>query len=494
MRAGARPLWPDEADAEVSRANVPPPPPASGQASLPPLARPEGDRWPAPPAPAAFCGLAGELVAAIAPSTEADPVAVLVQLLVGAGSILGRGPHYQVGASRHRANEFVVLVGPSGSGRKGSSWDVVEAVLAEVDRPWATGRVVSGLSSGEGLIWHLRDTEHGPAPDPRLLVLEPELASVLKAASREANTLSPVLRNAWDGKSLQVITKHDPARASAAHVSIVGHITADELCRHISGTEAVNGFLNRFLLVAVRRARLLPEGASPDHARLAPLVARLRQAVTSHRSADRLGLDDEARAIWWELYPALSAGRPGLLGAVCGRAEAHVVRLALLYALFDDQAAIGAAHLRAGLALWDYAARSAAFVFGDSLGDPVADEINRAVREHPDGLTRSQIRDLFARNRPKAQIDRALGLLVGAGALNRHVLGGAGRPTEVWSARSAPLPSAVHHIGVEMNEPTACGLSSPPPVQGHTQERSGPVRQRAGLVTGADQGGQADRC
>jgi hypothetical protein len=434
MNAASQPLPLFECFADSSQLSSPRP-------AWLPVAVPADDHWPAPPAPEAFCGLAGEVVDAMAPGTEADPVAILVQLLVGVGSILGPGPHYQVGATRHRANEFVVLVGPSGSGRKGSSWDAVHTVLEALDRPWAAGRVVSGLSSGEGLIWHLRDREDGPAPDPRLMVIEPELASVLKAASRETNTLSPVLRTAWDGKALQVITKHDPARASAAHVSIVGHITGDELVRHITATEAANGFLNRFLLIAVRRARLLPEGGLLDHAALAPLVARLAEAVASNRAADRVSLSEDARAIWWDIYPHLSAGRPGMLGAVCGRAEAHVVRLALLYALLDRQNAIGATHLRAALALWDYAARSAAFVFGESLGDPIADEINRAIGEHPGGLTRSQIRDLFARNRPKAQIDRALHLLVGAGAVNRHLLGGPGRPTEVWSVQPTPAPS-----------------------------------------------------
>ncbi|MGH9055909.1 MAG: DUF3987 domain-containing protein [Acidimicrobiales bacterium] len=434
MNAASQPLSLFESSADSPEASPPRP-------AWLPVAVPDDDHWPAPPAPEAFCGLAGEVVAAIAPFTEADPVAILVQLLVGVGSILGPGPHYQVGATRHRANEYVVLVGPSGSGRKGSSWDAVEAVLGALDRPWTAGRVVSGLSSGEGLIWHLRDREDGPAPDPRLMVIEPELASVLKAASRETNTLSPVLRNAWDGKALQVITKHDPARASTAHVSIVGHITSDELVRYISATEAANGFLNRFLLIAVRRARLLPEGALFDHAALAPLTARLADAIASNRAARPLGLNEDARAIWWDIYPHLSTGRPGMLGAICGRAEAHVVRLALLYALLDRQDAIGAAHLRAALALWDYAARSAAFIFGDSLGDPIADEINRAISEHPGGLTRSQIRDLFARNRPKAQIDRALHLLAGAGTVNRHLLDGPGRPTEVWSARPTPAPS-----------------------------------------------------
>ncbi len=48
--------------------------------------------WPEPPAPAAYYGLAGDIVSAIAPHTEADPVAVLVQLLVACGALIGRHP------------------------------------------------------------------------------------------------------------------------------------------------------------------------------------------------------------------------------------------------------------------------------------------------------------------------------------------------------------------------------------------------------------------
>jgi len=403
--------------------------------ALPAIVRPVNDPWPAPPGDAAFGGLVGEIVQVLSPATEADPTAILVQLLVGLGSVLGRGPHYRVGASRHGTNEFVVLVGPSGSGRKGSSWDVVEAVVAEIDEAFAGERVAPGLSSGEGLIWHLRDGQHGSASDPRLLVLEPELASVLKASSREANTLSPVLRNAWDGRVLQVITKHDPARASAAHVSIIGHITQAELIRHVSDLEMANGFLNRFLLIAVRRSQLLPEGGTPDQMALAPLVNRLRDAVRSARSDRALDLDAAARTLWWGSYPSLSCGRPGLLGAVCGRAEAHVVRLALLYALLDHSQVIGVAHLQAALALWDYAARSAAFVFGDSLGDRVADEIWRAISTRGQSITRSEIRDLFDRNKTKAEIDAALTSLVDSGRIERTTITGRGRPTEVWSTR-----------------------------------------------------------
>lgn len=227
------------------------------------LAAPGG--WPHPPAPPAWSGMAAAIVETIAPHTEADPVAILAQLLVGAGALVGRGAWLQIEATRHHPNEFVVLVGDSAKARKGSSWDHVARTLGRADAAFA-GRVRTGLSTGEGLIWAARDPD-GADPgvcDPRLLVVEPEFVTVLKATGRDINTLSPVLRAAWDGRPLALLTRTAPARASAAHIAVVGHITAAELAHHASALEAANGFLNRFCFIACRRMRLLPEGGDPD--------------------------------------------------------------------------------------------------------------------------------------------------------------------------------------------------------------------------------------
>ena len=112
--------------------------------------------WPEPPDPAVWRGMAGAIAETIAPHTEADPLAVLAQLLVGAGAIVGRGAWMAVEATRHYPNEFVVLVGDSAKARKGSSWDHVERVLHRADSSFAS-RVRTGLSTGEGLIWAARD-------------------------------------------------------------------------------------------------------------------------------------------------------------------------------------------------------------------------------------------------------------------------------------------------------------------------------------------------
>jgi hypothetical protein len=104
--------------------------------------------WPRPPDPAAHHGLAGDIIAAIAPHTEADPVAILGQLLVAFGAATGRGAWFTVEASRHHANEFLILVGESAKARKGSSWDHLARVIAQAD-PTITARILTGLSSGE---------------------------------------------------------------------------------------------------------------------------------------------------------------------------------------------------------------------------------------------------------------------------------------------------------------------------------------------------------
>lgn len=403
--------------------------------------------WPATPDDTIFSGPAGEFVTLTEPHTESDPMALLAQFLACFGTLIGRSAHYAVEASRHFGNEFVVLVGPSSKGRKGSSWDHVERLVEAVDPTFTSSCVSSGMSSGEGLIAAVADdeTDGDGGSDKRRLVVEPEFAQVMKVLTREGNTLSPVIRNAWDGKTLQTMVRNAPLRASGAHIGIVGHITKDELLRHVNGTELANGFFNRFMLVAVKRSKKLPFGGALD----ARDLHRVRDAVTAATRfasvlEEPLTFDDEARERWIAAYDDLSEGQPGLWGAATARAEAHTVRLALLYAVLDCAPAIRIEHLEAALGFWRYASGSAHWVFGDSLGDPTADEIWQLAKLHPDGVTRTQVSDLFSRNKKAREIDRALGALVDAGRLQReeHRTGTAGRPATVWRPSRAVSEAA----------------------------------------------------
>jgi hypothetical protein len=399
-------------------------------------ALPAPDGWPTPPAPAAYHGLAGQIVTTIAPHTEADPVAILTQLLVAFGAAVDRRAYFQVEATRHHPNEFLILVGDSAKARKGSSLDHVRRLLDHAD-PTLAARTLTGLSSGEGLIWAVRDpADNDPGvADRRLLVIEPEFASVLKTAGRDISTLSPTLRSAWDGRPLAILTRNAPARASEAHISVIGHITRTELQHHVTPLELANGLLNRFLLVACRRIRLLPDGGRPDPLHGTGHDRTLRLALAAARDTGQLRFTDPARGLWHDAYRQLAQPQPGIAGQLAARAEAHTIRLALIYALLDRAPAIAPDHLHAALALRDYTARSAAWALEPDTGDPIAEHIHTALLHAPDGLTRTQLRDLLNRNVPVRRVEQALANLAAAGKADRQRILTTGRPAELWTAK-----------------------------------------------------------
>jgi hypothetical protein len=268
------------------------------------------------------------------------------------------------------------------------------------------------------------------------MIVEPEFAGALTVMRREGNILSRVIRDAWDRGDLATLTKHSPARATGAHVSIIGHITADELRQSLDQTSMSNGYANRFLFACVRRSLVLPFGGALGRAEVHELGTRTRLAIDSARAVTSVTMTPDAREAWVRVYPSLSEGQPGLLGAILARAEAQTIRLATLYTLLDGRAEIDTVHLLAAIAVWEYAEASTRYIWGDALGDPVADEILLALRRHGEtGMTRTEIRDLFNRHRSTIQISRALDMLFEHGKARLAMRSDTGgRPAEAWVA------------------------------------------------------------
>ena len=410
-----------------------------------PEIKPETD-WPKPMAEAAYHGLTGQVVRTIEPHTEADPAALLINFLEYFGNAVGRGPHGIVEADRHGTNLNAVLVGTTSKARKGSSRGHIHELFRRVDPTWVDTKILGGMSSGEGLIWAVRDpiertdavkekgkftgnyethiVDQGVA-DKRLLVYEPEFASVLKVMARDSNTLSAQIRQAWDSGDLRTMVKNNPAVASGTHISILGHITKEELLRYLTDIEAGNGFANRFLWIHVKRSKVLPEGGgTPDYNRL---VLALHGALDRAKNLGQLARDNEAKEAWAGIYEDLSGDASGLFGAVTARAEAQVFRLSVLYAAIDGAEVIQLPHLNAALAVWEFAQHSAKCIFGD----PTADRVLEALKFGE--LTRTDINHLFQRNISSARITQALNPLLQtkrAGCERRET---EGRTLEVWT-------------------------------------------------------------
>jgi hypothetical protein len=239
-----------------------------------------------------------------------------------------------------------------------------------------------------------------------------------------------VSRDAWDTGDLGTLTKNSPTKATGAHVSIIGHITTGELKRYLTRTEAGNGFGNRILWFCVRRSKVLPEGGQLSEVDLDPFLKRLAEAILFAQCAGEVARDPKARELWAKVYPALSEGKPGMMGALTSRAEAQVLRLSMINTLLDCEKFVRPPHLLAALAVWDYCETSVKYIFGQTLGDPVADAILEALQAAPNGLTRTEIYNLFGRHQRSENIQQAIGELLRQGLISIETVETSGRPTE----------------------------------------------------------------
>ena len=337
--------------------------------------------WPVLPRQA-LQGIAGEVVEVISPNTESDPVAILALFLSAYGNMIGRGAHFVVEGDTHYCKIWPVLVGESSLARKGTAQGRVNRVLAQVEEHWYHNCQAQGLSSGEGLIYHVRDrktkdkdgevivVDEGVV-DKRLMLTEPEFAGPLTVMRREGNTLSVVIRMAWDNASLQTMSKNTPERSTASHITIAAHTNQEELLKHLTTAKLGGGIANRFFFLLVRRSKLLPHGGKED---VLPedLIDRLRDAIAFGRNERHITLSEQpeeeygghsASKLWEAIYPDLSKGVAGLFGAVTSRAEAQVRRFSTIYAAFECSREVWIRHLLAGLSLWDYSRQSSYLIF-----------------------------------------------------------------------------------------------------------------------------------
>jgi hypothetical protein len=318
--------------------------------------------------------------------------------------------------------------------------------------------IKDGLVSGEGITHHVRDAVEKDKRDPktgaivrvqvdsgvsdkRLMLVEAEFARVLTNAGREGSALSTTIRKAWDSGDLGNLTRQSPEIATGAHISIIGHITPEELNQRLAETDLYNGFANRFIWLHSRRTKCLAFGEKPNAAKIDQLAKRLRAALKFARIILRpeISFAPSACAMFETIFPRLSSGRAGILGVVLNRAAPQVIRLALIYMLLDSKSVVDECHLRAALALWEYSERSALHYFGGATQSPTADKILAALDERASkGLTRTEITGLFS-NHGVGKIGEALALLLKRQLAEFTEDKTGGRPVERWRATGKRL-------------------------------------------------------
>lgn len=398
----------------------------------------------------ALHGLAGDVVRLVDPHTEADPVAVLVSFIVAFGNAVGTHPYHMLGAEAHYVREFALIVGTTGTGRKGASWAPIRELMRLADGLWSA-QIRTGLSSGEGLIAAVADEvvkgqkdqpDEVKIKDRRLLVVETEFSKPLRNMRREGNTLSPVIRDAWDHGDLATMTRSNSIATTGAHIGIIGHITPAELERETSAVDASNGFLNRFLFVSSRRSKALPRPEPLDSDALWGMSVRVRRMLDEASRIGRITWHPETIELWDSIYGDLSgheadedgADDGGMAGLLLNRREAHVLRLSMLYALMDGSDQIRLIHLVAAVELWWYCEQSIRAVFGDKPADHIEHKILTHLRQSGGRQSRTDISNLLGRHVPSARIDVALQAMVTKKQIVTEKVETGGRPGDMFSA------------------------------------------------------------
>lgn len=395
--------------------------------------------------PAAYHGLAGELVHRVLPQSEADPDAMLMQVLAVVGHCIGPGPHFMIEETKHPARLFVVVVGATAGGRKGTGLDRVLSMIPAED---AQRKLAGSLASGEGLVYAVRDPSVKQAPakkngaakrqevvdpgveDKRLLVGEPEYAGVLDVIARNGNNLSKMIRQAWDCGDFGMATKNSPMKTTGAHVTIIANITEEELLAKMSAVEGANGFANRMEYALSRQSKTLSLGGK--RVDLTDLKARLVDAVAFAQRQGLVGMDEEAALYWEQLYCGkLSRGRGGAIGKVVGRAAPYILRMALIYAMLDKSEVMQIVHVKAAEAAWDYSEQSAEYIFGSGTGSKRADAMLAAIRQAGGEMNRTELHRAASNHGGAAGINASLAVLSKAGRVRFDKRPGRGRPQEV---------------------------------------------------------------
>jgi hypothetical protein len=332
--------------------------------------------------PACLYGLVGDVARIGSEGTETNPLAIALNFIAYLSCALGRGPYIAVGNTRHHARQYCLHIGRSGRGRKGDALSIVlriDQALRDVDASFAPTVHRGGLSTREGLIMLFHDgfnrgkLEVPAVEDKRLWIVESEFANVLHRSRRDGSTLSTALRDCWDGVGVKPAIKFNRISVTNPHLCLSGAISPTELISMINMREITNGFANRFMMVWAERTGIVPFPKETPQSAVAELAARTYEILqyvqaNRNRSGDRLRVEMSSHARWHyaqlyrgELNEDLSSE---IVNALLERRAPMLLRLAMLFALTDQQLRIDCSHLDAALAWLRLGTATVRYIFG----------------------------------------------------------------------------------------------------------------------------------
>ncbi len=424
----------------------------------------EPDYVAAPPqaTDAMYYGLVGEISQVATRGSEVNRAASAANMIALLSAAAGPYHYVQVGDVRHALSLFLLHVGRSAVAGKGEAMALPNRILEAVNGmmqsvgasseevetavPFMGQNHTGGLSTGEGLARlvhdgiHTKESDEPPIWDKRLLVTEAELARIMEATRRRTSTLSPILRDLWDGGTIHPATKQTPISATDPHITLRAAITPLELRKYLPDGGATNGFLNRFLIYFAERTKDVPFPKRTSIEEIERLATKVRDVVKymlghypSEKHQVAITMDAEAARMYEVVYPELR-GRSGsteLVNSLLERRAPMVCRLAALFALTDFRMVIEARHMRAALAWSNYHRDSVEYLFSGNEADrkkaekqsAMESKILQFLAQQAEWATRTQITQGAFNNHSVAQeLSAALDSLLLAQKIEQETL------------------------------------------------------------------------
>lgn len=337
----------------------------------------------------AFFGLIKEVIETAAVNCEASAVSVGITLIHYIAACIGRKVYLPIGDYILHCRPYSLIVGQSSKARKGMSQSLVKKIFLEIAQiNKYLPPIINGLSTGEGLIYLVRDSDDKDQgiSDKRALVIETEFANILKKSKREQSILSQIIRQAYDGETIATRTRVNSCKATDPHIVILGHITADELKKTIANTtEATNGFINRFLIINTKREKIISLPPATNIKKIKSIAFDINQILKEFdplsKTIHEMKIDIEAAIYWDKVYSVLTAESYGIIGELTNRHDHFPLIYAMIFAILEGRFTITELDIERALYWVDYGQQSIRYIFSSVETEESQKRINELSRK-----------------------------------------------------------------------------------------------------------------
>lgn len=412
----------------------------------------------------ALYGVLGEIARETTKESEANPFAVMANLIVMLGSIIGRKAYIKMDVDKHYPIFFILHVGKASKGKKGLATSITKTLYQKLEEEitFLPKRISGGLSTGEGLVNLIHDGiknndpkkkeewEEPPIEDKRLWIVESEFNNIFTQGQRNGNSLIDTLRILWDGIEIAPLTKTKKIGVKNPHINIMGHITPYELINNLTSNNSANGLASRFLIFYANRGKSVQIPKSDDETinksknKLVEIINYVEASDFTKYDQIEVTMNEEAISLYKTYYDEIDEQEySDKLDPMLGRRLATLLRLAMLFALTDKTNIINTDHIHAAKCWIDYWTSSIGYLFETGKQQEEHEKIIELSNRIKDYLkdnekaTRTQIStDLFKNKLSKDFLDKALNFLLSTSPpiveLVKTVINGNKKPTKIY--------------------------------------------------------------